>query len=54
MSIKITIDDVRSRFDKFNCELVTSIYLGWNGEYEFICNKHRDKGVQKVKPLFKT
>lgn len=49
MSIKITIDDVRSRFDKFNCELVTSIYLGWNGEYEFICNKHRDKGVQKVK-----
>lgn len=48
MSKKVTIDDIKKRFEKFNCTLLTNEYLGYKGKYEFICRKHEEYGVQST------
>lgn len=46
--IKITIDDIRERFERLDCELVSTEYTDSKSKYKFICNKHKEKGIQET------
>ncbi|MBS5619674.1 hypothetical protein [Eubacterium sp.] len=48
MSKKVTIEDIKERFEKFDCTLITKEYLGSRGKYEFICRKHKEYGIQST------
>lgn len=48
MNYKNTIEDVRKRFEKYDCELLSTEYTGFKEKYSFICNKHRNQGIQYV------
>ena len=46
MSKKITIEEVRKYFKNLDCNLISKEYKNFKSNLEFICNKHKDKGVQ--------
>ncbi|MCJ7965661.1 hypothetical protein MT487_01065 [Lachnospiraceae bacterium NSJ-171] len=48
MSKKVTIEDIKERFERFDCTLITKEYLGCRGKYEFICRKHKEYGIQST------
>ena len=48
MSKKITIDEIKKRFEDLDAVLISSEYHGYNTKLQFICNKHRDKGIQET------
>lgn len=48
MSIKLTIEDIRKRFEKLDCKLVSTKYINAKSKYKFICNKHKEYGVQET------
>lgn len=46
MSKKIAIEEVRKYFKNLDCNLISKEYKNFKSNLEFICNKHKDKGVQ--------
>lgn len=46
--MKYTIDKVREIFNSHNYELISSEYINTTTPLEYICNTHRNKGVQKI------
>lgn len=41
-------EDITSLFEKYNYELISTKYINAKTKLKYICNKHRDKGVQSV------
>lgn len=48
MAAKLKYEDVKKEFEQRDYTLVSEEYLGVNKKLEFICNKHKDFGVQQV------
>lgn len=46
---KITYDHVKKVFLEFGYTLVSDKYVSAKDELEYICNKHKEKGIQKIK-----
>ena len=45
---KLTYDEVKQRFEERGYELISTEYIGIEEKLEYICPKHREKGVQKI------
>lgn len=41
-------NDIVSLFEKYNYELISTEYINAKTKLKYICNKHRDKGIQSV------
>jgi len=48
MGKKYTIDMIKEEFEERGYELLSTEYLGCEDKLEYICNKHINKGVQKI------
>lgn len=44
----MTLEEMKEKFEKFDCELVSTEYIGYKEKYKFICNKHKEEGVQET------
>ena len=47
--VRLSIEQVRSLFDDFGYTLISTEYKNLKTPLEYICNKHKDKGIQKIK-----
>ena len=45
---KITYEEVKNMFEERGYELISTEYINSEEKLEYICHKHRDKGVQKI------
>ena len=48
MSRKLTYEEVKERFINKGYELISQEYINANTKLEYICPKHRDKGIQEI------
>lgn len=48
MQRKITIDIVKQEFNERGYELVSNYYPGYTIKLQYICPKHREKGIQEI------
>lgn len=46
--MKFTIDDIRKQFDDRGYTLVSDKYTNQKQNMEFICNKHKEEGIQNI------
>ena len=42
-------NDIVSLFNSYNYELISTEYINAKSGLEYVCNKHKDKGIQKVR-----
>ena len=45
---KKTIKEIQSMIERLDCTLISTEYLGYKSKIEFICNKHKENGVQST------
>ena len=48
MQRKITFDIVKQEFDERGYELVSTYYPGYSEKLQYVCPKHKDKGIQEI------
>lgn len=48
MQRKITFDIVKQEFNERGYELVSNYYPGYTAKLQYICPKHREKGIQEI------
>lgn len=46
--MKLSIDEIKKRFEKLDCKLVSTEYRNIYTKLDFVCNKHLDKGIQQT------
>lgn len=46
--VKYTYDDVKKEFEEKDYKLLSTKYVNCNTKMKYICNKHRDKGIQEI------
>lgn len=46
--VRLTLEQIKPVFEDFGYELISTEYINSRTPLEYICNKHRDKGIQKI------
>lgn len=45
---KYTIEEVRKDFEEKDYILISTVYENLNGKLDYICNKHKELGIQQT------